>query len=399
MSSKFLNRGAYGDVWSYPQDKRAVKLLEIKESDLSTLQSAAREIYVLVRNGTNLVPFLKAEFKYGSVELHLRLMSSDLQKEMKKRKLGTDEISKFTKDIATGIHWLHANNICHRDLKPSNILIQNNHATLCDFGLARPYCKETRPSNLTDYMVTRWYRAPEILHAKAKGYCEKIDMWSFGCIVYEMVVARPLFPISDAKELPKELARLKEKVNRIKDPALHKLATGLLHVTPKKRWDSCMALETITGEKATPISQAFYTGSRITDSSVKDWITQLIQKYPKCTRSIMHGLMLFEISGRLFKEDFNCAMAIAYLTFEKMPCRSGMFKEITKGITAKKIAEWLCTYYCGTHMVHEYEKTKDTSKILENICADESEPSKKKRRVTTPVDDDDDDEFYFLQDL
>ena len=106
MSSRFINRGAYGDVWSYPQDNRAVKLLEIQESDISTLQSAAREIYVLIRGGTRLVPFLKAEFKYGSVELHMQLMETDLSRKMKSSALTLEESRTFTADIANGVRTI-----------------------------------------------------------------------------------------------------------------------------------------------------------------------------------------------------------------------------------------------------------------------------------------------------
>lgn len=385
MSSKFINRGAYGDVWSYPQDKRAVKLLEIKESDISTLQSAAREIYVLIRGGTRLVPFLKAEFKYGSVELHMQLMDTDLSREMKSRALTLEESRTFTADIANGLHWMHAHGISHRDLKPSNVLIHNKRATLCDFGLSRPFCDSTRANNLTDYMVTRWYRAPEILNAKSNGYTEKIDMWAFGCIVYEMIVRRPMFPVSDAKDLPKELKRLDEKINRIRDTTMKNIARGLLHIKPEERWDPCKCLDELK-EPVPTVTKAYYTGSRITDLYVKGWVTALLSRYPGREHSIMHGLMLFEVSGRTMMSDFHCAMAIAYLIFEKMPCRCGMFKELTQKVSIKKIAEWMCTYYCGTHMLHEYEKTKDVDAIMSNICAhlaieEEHLRSKKKRRI------------------
>lgn len=384
MSSRFINRGAYGDVWSYPQDNRAVKLLEIQESDISTLQSAAREIYVLIRGGTMLVPFLKAEFKYGSVELHMQLMETDLSRKMKSSALTLEESQTFTADIATGLHWMHSNGISHRDLKPSNVLIHNKRATLCDFGLSRPFCDTTRENNLTDYMVTRWYRAPEILTAKTNGYTEKIDMWALGCIVYEMSVRRVLFPIAQSKDLPKALERLDEKIKRINDDTMNKIATGLLQVDPKERWEAGRCLKELNTSVHT-VSKAYYTGSRITDRRVKGWVSALLSRYPGREHSIMHGLMLFEVSGRSMVSDFNCAMAIAYLTFEKMPCKCGMFKELTKSISITKIADWLCTYYCGTHMLHEYEKTKDIDAIMSNICArtedEDDEPSQKKRRI------------------
>ena len=82
---------------------------------------------------------------------------------------------------------MHRNGIFHRDIKPENILLSEDHVKLADFGLAR-WIKEVDKyvdPVLTDYIATRWYRAPEVLLGTPK-YGSAIDMWGFGCIVAEI---------------------------------------------------------------------------------------------------------------------------------------------------------------------------------------------------------------------
>jgi serine/threonine protein kinase len=76
--------------------------------------------------------------------------------------------------------YLHENKIIHRDLKPQNILIKGNHIKICDFGFAKQLSAATK--FLLSLKGTPLYIAPEILHKMQ--YTEKVDIWSFGCIIY-----------------------------------------------------------------------------------------------------------------------------------------------------------------------------------------------------------------------
>jgi mitogen-activated protein kinase 15 len=92
--------------------------------------------------------------------------------------------------------YLHSAQITHRDIKPSNILINKTCVVkLADFGLAR--CMRDVDTFvdpvLTDYVATRWYRAPEILLGTSK-YDTSIDMWGLGCVIAELYISKPLFP-------------------------------------------------------------------------------------------------------------------------------------------------------------------------------------------------------------
>ena len=94
------------------------------------------------------------------------------------------------------LKYLHSADIVHRDLKPSNILLNSDCTMkLADFGLARSVmCKEDgEPVIVSDYIATRWYRAPEILLG-SQSYSKKVDMWSAGCILAEVLTEEVLFP-------------------------------------------------------------------------------------------------------------------------------------------------------------------------------------------------------------
>lgn len=104
-------------------------------------------------------------------------------------------------------HQFHANQklispvspaakVFHRDLKPKNILANSDcKLKVCDFGLARPSFNDM-PTTIfwTDYVATRWYRAPELCGSFFAKYSPAIDIWSIGCIFAEILLGKPLFP-------------------------------------------------------------------------------------------------------------------------------------------------------------------------------------------------------------
>jgi mitogen-activated protein kinase 15 len=97
--------------------------------------------------------------------------------------------------LARALHYMHSADLIHRDIKPSNILVNEEClAKICDFGLVRSVDEEEElQSALTDYIATRWYRAPEILLG-SKKYSKSADVWSFGCLLGEVLIGKPMFP-------------------------------------------------------------------------------------------------------------------------------------------------------------------------------------------------------------
>ncbi|KAJ6086520.1 hypothetical protein N7467_005434, partial [Penicillium canescens] len=109
-----------------------------------------------------------------------------------KKPLEGQFIQFFTYQILRGLKYIHSAGVIHRDLKPSNLLINDNcDLKICDFGLARE-----QDHQMTGYVTTRYYRAPEIMLTWQK-YTHAVDVWSVGCILAEMLLGRVLFPGND----------------------------------------------------------------------------------------------------------------------------------------------------------------------------------------------------------
>ncbi|CCH58632.1 hypothetical protein TBLA_0A08430 [Henningerozyma blattae CBS 6284] len=139
---------------------------------------------------------------FNSVYLVQELMETDLQKIIVNQKLSYDHIQYFIYQILRALKSIHSAQVIHRDLKPSNLLLNSNcDLKVCDFGLSRCLAssdnsKDTLVGFMTEYVATRWYRAPEIMLTFQK-YTTAMDIWSCGCILAEMISGKPLFPGRD----------------------------------------------------------------------------------------------------------------------------------------------------------------------------------------------------------
>ncbi|KAJ5491663.1 hypothetical protein N7539_003230 [Penicillium diatomitis] len=117
------------------------------------------------------------------------LMATDLDTLLKSKKIDEKFSQYFMYQIMRGLKYVHSAGVLHRDLKPSNILVNENcDLKICDFGLAR-----VQEIQMTGYVSTRYYRAPEVMLNWGR-YNEKVDIWSAGCIFAEMILGRPIFP-------------------------------------------------------------------------------------------------------------------------------------------------------------------------------------------------------------
>lgn len=121
----------------------------------------------------------------------------DSKKMILRRRNTVASIERYLLHAMLGLSYLHANNYAHRDIKPENILIyegekdiygQSGLAKLCDFGFVKPLCTQTTN---TPGVITHWYRPPEIIGEGDYGL--KCDVWSMGCVMYEMLTGKPLF--------------------------------------------------------------------------------------------------------------------------------------------------------------------------------------------------------------
>jgi mitogen-activated protein kinase 7 len=104
------------------------------------------------------------------------------------------QICRGTQD-SSGLKYIHSAEVLHRDLKPGNLLVNADcELKICDFGLARGVLQSPQQNGgfLTEYVATRWYRAPELM-LSFRSYSKAIDMWSVGCILAELIGGQPLF--------------------------------------------------------------------------------------------------------------------------------------------------------------------------------------------------------------
>ncbi|KAG2672591.1 hypothetical protein I3760_13G048900 [Carya illinoinensis] len=108
----------------------------------------------------------------------------------RQRPFSEEEIRNFMSQVLQGLSHMHRNGYFHRDLKPENLLVTNNFLKIADFGLAR---EVSSVGPYTEYVSTRWYRAPEVL-LQSPSYTPAVDMWAAGVILAELFTLSPIFP-------------------------------------------------------------------------------------------------------------------------------------------------------------------------------------------------------------
>lgn len=203
-SLQYIGEGAYGMVVSAfdNETKTKVAIKKISPFEHQTYcQRTLREIKILTRfNHENIIDIrdiIRATTMDLMKDVYIVqcLMETDLYKLLKTQRLSNDHICYFLYQILRGLKYIHSANVLHRDLKPSNLLLNTTcDLKICDFGLARVADPDHDHTGfLTEYVATRWYRAPEIM-LNSKGYTKSIDIWSVGCILAEMLSNRPIFP-------------------------------------------------------------------------------------------------------------------------------------------------------------------------------------------------------------
>lgn len=135
---------------------------------------------------------------FNEVYLIQELMETDMHRVIRTQTLSDDHCQYFIYQTFRALKAMHSANVLHRDLKPSNLLLNSNcDLKICDFGLARSAASsDDNFGFMTEYVATRWYRAPEIM-LTFQEYTKAIDVWSVGCILAEMITAKPLFPGKD----------------------------------------------------------------------------------------------------------------------------------------------------------------------------------------------------------
>ncbi|CAH6720887.1 mitogen-activated protein kinase Hog1p [[Candida] jaroonii] len=206
-----LGKGSYGTVCSAVDNKTSKcqiaikKVTRIFEREI-LMKRALRELKLMKHfNGhKNIISLLDldliAQQPYEGLYCYQELCDYDLARVIySTMQFSEFHIQSFIYQILCGLKYIHSADVIHRDLKPGNILVTiQGILKICDFGLARGINTEffivgdTKPQLITNYVATRWYRAPELMLSK-KNYDKSIDLWSVGCILAELYGRKPIF--------------------------------------------------------------------------------------------------------------------------------------------------------------------------------------------------------------
>jgi len=228
MQSKYevigiVGEGAYGIVYKCRNKENgefvAIKKFKETEDDIvkKTMSRELRALQSLKHD--NIVEYKEAFKRKGNLYLVFEYVEKNLLEILQENPKGLDPnlIKNLIYQLCYVIKYLHGLNVVHRDIKPENLLIDSKYKLkLCDFGFARNI--KVNKESLTDYVATRWYRAPELLTGEGI-YGTEVDFWAIGCIMGELVDGDPLFPgeneLDQVKVIQKVIGKLTDEQNEL----------------------------------------------------------------------------------------------------------------------------------------------------------------------------------------
>ena len=205
---KKIGDGTFGTVFkawnnaSTEHKEVAIKMLKKKYMSWEKAYSLP-EIQTLIElQHPNIAKLLEVIKSKNEVYLIFECLDRNVYEMMKDSHLDLTQIRNIIFQTLQGLEFIHSKDMFHRDLKPENLLESQGTVKIADFGLIK-HVKDTYP--FTDYVSTRWYRAPEIIIG-APDYGPSVDIFALGCIFAELYTKIPLFPgRNESDQLNKEL--------------------------------------------------------------------------------------------------------------------------------------------------------------------------------------------------
>jgi len=261
-----IGKGSYGVVYKAKIDDKLYAVKRNLADNTVDFVGCIRELDILLRlNHPNIVTLEKIiydkEFPKGDntdedikddyVHFGFEMCKFDLHKMIYYQETPKDVIKKLIIDILLGLEYIHSRGIIHRDMKPSNVLISFENdipvAKICDFNLSKPFTKQGINS---PKIITSCYRPPEIVDGKL--YDMKVDIWSTGCVFYEMVTKKRIVQGYRDNEIMKEITKMLKRTGGNPVYAQHipkdykdiiPLFENIFTISSEKRWSASQLLK------------------------------------------------------------------------------------------------------------------------------------------------------------
>jgi serine/threonine protein kinase len=312
-----LGFGAYGLVvlaYDTIRNKNVAikKIFNTFSQDFEYQKRILREIMLMVHfqqindgkghpNIINIIDIIppRSYANFHDIYIVMDCMEQDMAKLIRSREpLSNDNIMYFMYSMLCGLYGIHSANVLHRDLKPSNVLIDKDmNVRICDFGLARGLDKNVDSHMSTLYVVTRWYRSPELCLEWEESY-KPLDMWSMGCILAELIqkpTRKPLFP---GDSTLKQITLILDICGKQKDEDVKGVQNAKLYVQK-------------TGKKEKVDYKTYPKFRHVTDESCLDLLDKLLQFNPDKRITVEEAL-----HHPYFKEIYDPEDVIKIPTFD-----------------------------------------------------------------------------------
>ncbi|XP_075969400.1 STKc_STK36 domain-containing protein fused [Anticarsia gemmatalis] len=234
----FIGEGSFGRVFKAKHKETdavvALKVIRKKGRSVKDLKNLRQECDIQRQlKHPNIIRMIDS----FDTESELVVVTEYAEKELhsilaKEGCLNEEQVKKITWDLVSALYYLHSHRVLHRDLKPQNVLLDNTGcAKLCDFGLARIMTNATHI--LTSIKGTPLYMAPELI--EEKPYDHQADLWSLGCIVYELIAGQPPFCTMSIWQLVRMIRHKPVQWPSFISTDARSFLQGLLHKDPMKR--------------------------------------------------------------------------------------------------------------------------------------------------------------------